>query len=149
MIGKDVRLERIINRKNRKTVIVPMDHGVTVGPILGIIDLKEAVDKISEGGANAIILHKGQRKPLPSAILGRTYAYSQMLVSTPTRSDTILFCLAQTFRVDFHRRPRQALSHPPKRLPRRAGRDGCRRIERVERFFAYYRPGPLLHTWAL
>ena len=36
-----------------------MDHGVTVGPILGIVDLKEAVDKISEGGANAIILHKG------------------------------------------------------------------------------------------
>ena len=62
MIGKDVRLERILNRKNRKTVIVPMDHGVTVGPILGIENLSSAVDKISEGGANAVILHKGNIK---------------------------------------------------------------------------------------
>ncbi|MCK5707386.1 MAG: 2-amino-3,7-dideoxy-D-threo-hept-6-ulosonate synthase [Candidatus Aureabacteria bacterium] len=62
MIGKDVRLERIINRQNRKTVIVPMDHGVTVGPILGIENLTSAVDKISTGGANAIILHKGNVK---------------------------------------------------------------------------------------
>ena len=62
MIGKDVRLERIINRQNQKTVIVPMDHGVTVGPILGIENLSDAIDKISDGGANAIILHKGNIK---------------------------------------------------------------------------------------
>ncbi len=59
MIGKDVRMERIINRNNKKTVIIPMDHGVTVGPIPGIENLKIAVDKVSKGGANAIILHKG------------------------------------------------------------------------------------------
>ncbi|MBN1521486.1 MAG: class I fructose-bisphosphate aldolase family protein [Candidatus Aureabacteria bacterium] len=59
MIGKAIRLERIINRNNRKTVIVPMDHGVTVGPILGIENLRDTIDKISEGGANGIILHKG------------------------------------------------------------------------------------------
>ena len=33
MIGKKIRLERIIDRNSRKTVIIPMDHGVTVGPI--------------------------------------------------------------------------------------------------------------------
>ncbi len=59
MIGKDVRLERIMNRNDKKTVIVPMDHGVTVGPIPGIENLRESIDKIREGGANAIILHKG------------------------------------------------------------------------------------------
>ena len=62
MIGKDVRMERILNRNNRKTVIVPMDHGVTVGPIPGIVDLRESINKIREGGANAIILHKGNIK---------------------------------------------------------------------------------------
>ncbi len=59
MIGKHVRLERIINRQTGKTVIVPMDHGVTVGPIPGLIDMKSAVNQVVEGGANAIIEHKG------------------------------------------------------------------------------------------
>ncbi|NLB59507.1 MAG: class I fructose-bisphosphate aldolase family protein [Lentisphaerae bacterium] len=59
MTGKRIRLERILNRTTGKTVIVPMDHGVTVGPIAGLIDMKQAVDNVVNGGANAIILHKG------------------------------------------------------------------------------------------
>lgn len=59
MTGKSIRLERIINRKTGKTVIVPMDHGVTVGPIPGLTDMKIAVDNVVNGGANAIIIHKG------------------------------------------------------------------------------------------
>ena len=39
MRGKEIRLERIMNRNTHKTVIVPMDHGVTNGPIPGLIDL--------------------------------------------------------------------------------------------------------------
>jgi len=58
-IGKKVRLERIMNRDTGKTVIVPMDHGVSSGPMEGLINIKETVEKIAEGGANAIILHKG------------------------------------------------------------------------------------------
>ena len=34
-LGKLVRLERIFNRESEKTVIVPMDHGVSNGPIKG------------------------------------------------------------------------------------------------------------------
>lgn len=59
MIGKKIRLERIINRDSGRTVIVPMDHGVTVGPIEGLEDMKATVSKIVEGGANAILMHKG------------------------------------------------------------------------------------------
>jgi predicted phospho-2-dehydro-3-deoxyheptonate aldolase len=59
MIGKAIRLERIINRASRRTVIVPMDHGMTMGPIPGISDIKETINKMVEGGANAILLHKG------------------------------------------------------------------------------------------
>ena len=36
MIGKSVRIERIFNRETGRTVIIPMDHGVTVGPISGM-----------------------------------------------------------------------------------------------------------------
>lgn len=42
MIGKLVRLERIINRETGRTIIVPMDHGVSSGPIEGIVDIKKA-----------------------------------------------------------------------------------------------------------
>ena len=59
MIGKQVRLERILNRNTRRTIIVPMDHGITVGPIEGIKDMKDAVKKVAAGGANAVIEHKG------------------------------------------------------------------------------------------
>ncbi len=59
MVGKEIRLERIINRNTGKSVIVPMDHGVSVGPILGITDMKEAMSQVADGGANAVVVHKG------------------------------------------------------------------------------------------
>lgn len=59
MIGKQIRLERIMNRNTRKTVIVPLDHGVTVGPIPGLINMEDTVNKIAEGGANAVVMHNG------------------------------------------------------------------------------------------
>ncbi len=58
-IGKAIRLERIFNRNTERTIIVPLDHGVTVGPIPGIEDMREAVGRIVLGGANAVLEHKG------------------------------------------------------------------------------------------
>ena len=48
-----------MNRETKKMIIVPMDHGVTVGPIAGLTDMRETVSKIVAGGANAILMHKG------------------------------------------------------------------------------------------
>lgn len=59
MIGKKIRLERIIDRNSGKTVIIPMDHGVTVGPIEGLANMRQTISKIVSGGANAILMHKG------------------------------------------------------------------------------------------
>jgi predicted phospho-2-dehydro-3-deoxyheptonate aldolase len=59
MIGKKIRIERIIDRNSHKTVIIPMDHGVTVGPIEGLADMRTAVSNVVAGGANAILMHKG------------------------------------------------------------------------------------------
>ncbi|AMK12440.1 MAG: 2-amino-3,7-dideoxy-D-threo-hept-6-ulosonate synthase [Pseudodesulfovibrio sp.] len=58
-IGKAIRLERIFNRNTGRTIVVPMDHGVTVGPIDGLVDMREAVGRVVDGGANAVIEHKG------------------------------------------------------------------------------------------
>lgn len=59
ILGKKIRMERIVNRNTGKTVIVPMDHGISVGPIDGLTDMKQAIQSVSEGGANAIVEHKG------------------------------------------------------------------------------------------
>ena len=59
MIGKQIRMERIIDRNTSRTVIVPMDHGVSSGPIYGITDLRDAIEQVVRGGANAIVEHKG------------------------------------------------------------------------------------------
>ena len=59
MIGKQIRIERIMNRETGRVVIVPMDHGTTVGPIRGLENMRETVAKMVTGGANAILMHKG------------------------------------------------------------------------------------------
>ncbi|HZD43899.1 MAG TPA: 2-amino-3,7-dideoxy-D-threo-hept-6-ulosonate synthase, partial [Methanomicrobiales archaeon] len=59
MIGKEIRLERIMDRNTGRTVIIPMDHGFTLGQIDGLLDMTETISQVSEGGANAIVLHKG------------------------------------------------------------------------------------------
>jgi predicted phospho-2-dehydro-3-deoxyheptonate aldolase len=59
MIGKAIRLERIIDRDSSKTVIIPMDHGVSVGPVAGLEDMRTTISKVVNGGANAILMHKG------------------------------------------------------------------------------------------
>ena len=59
MIGKKIRLERIINRHTGRTVIAPMDHGVSNGPMKGILDIDKTGESISQGGADAILMHKG------------------------------------------------------------------------------------------
>lgn len=58
-LGTSVRLERIFNRNTNRTIIVPLDHGVSVGPIYGVVDLRDTVNKVAEGGANAVLMHKG------------------------------------------------------------------------------------------
>ena len=58
-LGKRIRMERIINRNTGKTVIVPMDHGISIGPIDGLLNMKQAIQNVAEGGATAIVEHKG------------------------------------------------------------------------------------------
>jgi len=58
-LGKLVRLERIISRDTRRTIIIPMDHGTTVGAIDGLIDMPTAVNDMAVGGADAVLMHKG------------------------------------------------------------------------------------------
>jgi len=57
--GKAIRLERIMDRRTKRTVIVPMDHGIGMGPIKGLVNMAETVDRVAQGGANAVLGHIG------------------------------------------------------------------------------------------
>ncbi len=59
MTGKKIRVERVLDRNSGKTVIIPMDHGVTAGPVAGLIHMQETIRSVAVGGANAIVMHKG------------------------------------------------------------------------------------------
>ena len=58
-LGKKIRMERILKRNNGRTIIVPMDHGVSMGRVEGLINMRETVSDLAEGGADAVLMHKG------------------------------------------------------------------------------------------
>lgn len=57
-IGKDRRLKKIFN-DDKQVLIVPMDHGITMGPINGLSHIRDTVKDVLENGADGVILHKG------------------------------------------------------------------------------------------
>src|SRR5256886_3935964 len=67
--GKTRRLARIF-RDDGKTVIVPMDHGVSVGPVEGLGDVKRTVNQVAKGGADAILVHAGVAKTVDTTEVG-------------------------------------------------------------------------------
>ncbi len=58
-VGSLRRFNRIINPKTGRAIIVPMDHGMSDGAPRGLRDMAKAVADMDEGGADAVLLHKG------------------------------------------------------------------------------------------
>lgn len=55
--GISARLERI--GRDGNYVIIPMDHGITLGPVQGLEDLEATVDAVTSGGADAVLTQRG------------------------------------------------------------------------------------------
>lgn len=55
------RLKRLKNGKG-KFVLIPMDHGMTNGPVPGIKDIENAVRNLIGSGVTGFILHKGMAR---------------------------------------------------------------------------------------
>jgi fructose-bisphosphate aldolase/2-amino-3,7-dideoxy-D-threo-hept-6-ulosonate synthase len=58
-LGKRIRMERIFNRATNRTIIVPMDHGLTIGTTKGIANMPWIINEVANGGANAVVVHAG------------------------------------------------------------------------------------------
>jgi fructose-bisphosphate aldolase/2-amino-3,7-dideoxy-D-threo-hept-6-ulosonate synthase len=89
-IGKKIRLERIFDKKSKKTIIVPMDHGVSVGPIEGLVNMAETIEKVRQGGANTVILHKGIAKNCFQGNIGLILHLSGSTTAGPDVNNKVL-----------------------------------------------------------
>ena len=58
-VGKKVRYDRIVNPRTGRTVMIPLDHGIILGPLAGIEDPGETVRQVVAGGADAVIFNAG------------------------------------------------------------------------------------------
>lgn len=83
--GIGLRLARIA--PSGRAVIVPMDHGVSSGPIHGLENPARAVHRASRGGATAVIVHKGLVPAIASA-LGDTSLIVHLSASTDLNPDS-------------------------------------------------------------
>lgn len=94
-VGKKIRIKRIINRLSGKTVIVPMDHGVSSGPIQGLEDIDKTVNMIIRGGANATVVHKGivtSTNRSDDTDIGLIIHLSASTALNPNPNDKIMVC---------------------------------------------------------
>ncbi|MGQ9551008.1 MAG: 2-amino-3,7-dideoxy-D-threo-hept-6-ulosonate synthase [Candidatus Bathycorpusculaceae bacterium] len=89
--GKKRRLRRIFRRDGR-TVIVPMDHGVTVGPIKGLVKMQEIVDQLLKGGADALVVHKGIAKHVDLGDAGLIIHLSGITKLNPDPDNKVQVC---------------------------------------------------------
>ena len=58
-LGKEVRLTRILNPKSKKLIIITVDHPITRGMFPALINMEDTLDKIVQGGPDALLMHKG------------------------------------------------------------------------------------------
>lgn len=56
-MNKKENLSKIL-KQDGKTVMIPLDHGLSIGP-QGLENIQDVVAKIEAGGADAVVLHKG------------------------------------------------------------------------------------------
>ena len=93
-VGKTRRLKRIMQQDNR-TVIIPMDHGVTVGPIQGIENMQTITDKLVAGKADAILVHKGIAKRIDIDNAALIVMLSGMSNLSPNVNQKVQVCSVQ------------------------------------------------------
>lgn len=89
--GKVRRLKKILRDDNR-TVITPMDHGVTLGPVMGLVNMQETINKLLQGGVDAVVLHKGLAKHVDLGNAGLIVHLSAITKFGPDPNNKVQVC---------------------------------------------------------
>ena len=89
--GKKRRLKRIF-RDDGRTVIVPMDHGVTSGPVKGLVNMEEIVNQLLKGEVDAVVLHRGIAKHVDVGKAGLIVHLSGITKLGPDPNNKVQVC---------------------------------------------------------
>lgn len=65
VFGRDIRLSRIL--KNGKMLCIPMDHGISNGPIMGLEDIHTMIYQCASAGLTCVLINKGIVKTMPKS----------------------------------------------------------------------------------
>ncbi|ATW25886.1 class I fructose-bisphosphate aldolase [Candidatus Formimonas warabiya] len=68
MSGKERRMQRIFIGPQRRCLMTPLDHAPWLGPLQGIHQPKEIVQKVLAGGTNALLVTPGFLKQVASLV---------------------------------------------------------------------------------
>lgn len=63
VFGMDIRLSRIL--KDGKMLCIPMDHGISNGPIKGLEDIHNMIYQCASAGLTCVLVNKGIVKTMP------------------------------------------------------------------------------------
>lgn len=65
-IAKKIRWSRFLDQRSSRGIIVPIDHGLTIGPLEGLDSMAQAARWITHPAITGIIAHKGMVERLGS-----------------------------------------------------------------------------------
>lgn len=82
MDGKKQRLKKIFNLESQNTILLPMDHGMTMGPIKGIMNMDKTLKAIQPTSINAVLLQKGMINNCSMDLLNKTAVIMHLSAST-------------------------------------------------------------------
>lgn len=82
LTGKALRLARLSRGGDGRYLFIPLDHSVADGPIVPAAGFAGLVADIVEGGADAVVVHKGRARMIPPPLLTRTGLVVHLSAST-------------------------------------------------------------------
>jgi len=91
MDGVEKRLTRIF-RKDQRTVIVPMDHGATLGPVEGLRDMSRTVGELLKANVDAFVIHKGIARTVDTGSAGLIVHLSASTKHSPDTNRKVRVC---------------------------------------------------------
>jgi len=69
-----------------------MDHGVTVGPVTGLVNMQEIINKLLRGGVDAVVLHRGVAKHVDTGNAGLIVHLSGITKLGPDPNNKVQVC---------------------------------------------------------
>lgn len=85
--GKSLRMRRLSGPGDGRYLFVPLDHSVSDGPVVPQARWNGLLRALVDGGADAIIVHKGRARTVPPEILGRCALVVHLSAGTPYAAD--------------------------------------------------------------